>query len=117
MNVIHVRDDKANPVYSLVTTESDLRQRLLTRRNRSISAFGTVVVILGIFWQYLWQATISMTDLILGLLKKLGKRLWSIGLFIWQSFIYFKNLITKQMKKMREQIKKAARMMISKIGK
>ncbi len=55
MNIIHVYSGKAKFPYSLVTTETDLRQHLRERRNRSIEGWGTVFVLWGIFWQYLWE--------------------------------------------------------------
>lgn len=60
MNVIHVYDHLIDPPYSLVTTETDLRQYLRNRRNRDVERIGTIFIILGIFWMYLYQGTVHL---------------------------------------------------------
>ncbi len=62
MNVIHVYDHAKEPPYSLVTTEADLRQYLRDRRNRYVEGIGTVFIILGIFWMYLYQGTVYLLE-------------------------------------------------------
>ena len=73
MNVIHVYNSKAKFPYSLITTETDLRQHLRDRRNRAIEGWGTFFVILGIFWGYLWQGSVYTKNEFLNFLSRRKK--------------------------------------------
>jgi hypothetical protein len=61
-NVIHVHDPQANPPYPIVGSEIELRVWVQSHRDRLIGFWGTSLIILGIFWQYLFQGLVFFKE-------------------------------------------------------
>lgn len=62
INIMHVYDSSHFPPYSLVATVNEVRQKRQDLRNRLIEGWGTAFVILGIFFAYVWQGSIKISD-------------------------------------------------------
>lgn len=62
MNPIHVYDPNLSSPYVLITTESALREAAMAYKNRIIEGVGTLFVILGVFWPFLWQGSVHIKN-------------------------------------------------------
>ena len=73
-NVIHVHDPQANPPYPIVGSEIELRVWVQTHRDRLIGLVGTILIIFGIFWAYLFQFFVFFKEQIVPALMIRGGR-------------------------------------------
>jgi hypothetical protein len=62
LNVIHVKDSSPEKIPILATTEDRLKLEVEMYRNRWVGLIGTILIVLGIFWPYLWQGVMCLIE-------------------------------------------------------
>lgn len=60
VSLIHVKTQDEKTPYKLITTNQDLQVFAKIHRDRWIEGVGTLIIILGVFWPYIWQGGIVL---------------------------------------------------------
>lgn len=55
LNIIHVNTSSEDPSYKIICTETELIEKIEAHKNIRLYWVGTVLVVVGTLWQFIWQ--------------------------------------------------------------